>query len=85
MDMDETTSKPVDFAAWLRGRRAQLAQNQEVAAGKIGVSRDWLARWEAGKRLPTTIAHCEQIAAWAGVDAEDVLRRVRTAQSTTAA
>lgn len=62
------------FGAWLRGRRAERGQRQEVAAKACQVGRHTWQSWEADKTHPKRIKHLVAIAAWAHTDSQEVLR-----------
>jgi transcriptional regulator with XRE-family HTH domain len=62
------------FAAWLRGRRAQLGQRQEDACRAVGISRPTWVGWEKGTILPTKVADLHKLADWGDVETSDLLR-----------
>lgn len=65
--------REMTFGAWLRGRRAERGQRQEVAAKACRVGRHTWQSWEADKTHPKRIKHLTAIAQWAQLDPEVVL------------
>ncbi|WP_243031776.1 ImmA/IrrE family metallo-endopeptidase [Thermus altitudinis] len=57
----------------LRRRREELGLGQEEVAEALGVSRESLAQWERGERLPPTL-HLQGLAQIYGVDEKGLLR-----------
>ena len=60
------------FAVWLRETRGEKGETQDVASTAIGVHQVTYARWETGARAPR-LHLLRPIAAWAGVDAGELL------------
>lgn len=61
------------IAKLLRKRREELGFSQEEVAEALGVSRESLAQWERGERLPPTL-HLQGLTWIYGIDEEDLLR-----------
>lgn len=61
------------IATALRKRREELGFSQEEVAKALGVSRESLAQWERGERLPSTL-HLQWLTWIYGIDEKSLLR-----------
>lgn len=72
----------ITIDAWIRGRRAERDESQDVAAEALGVTVRTLGAWERGEP-PIKVEHLRALAAWGGCDAADLIAmipvRARTA------
>ena len=59
----------------LRAHRERCKMTQELVAGKIGVSRQAVSKWESGATEPST-SNLIKVARLYGIDPADLLREV---------
>lgn len=65
----------ITIDAWIRGRRAERDESQDVAAEALGVTVRTLGAWERGEP-PIKVEHLRALAAWGGCDAADLIAMI---------
>jgi HTH-type transcriptional regulator/antitoxin HipB len=61
---------PADWANILRDRRLDLGMTQAVLAEQVGMSRQWVVRFEGGHAGVATIDHLTRLVEALGLDVE---------------
>ena len=78
------TTDTLDFAAWLRGRRAEKAQKQTELAAVLGCSQQTIGQWEKGAAAPVKLVDVAALAEWGGVTVAELSDRILRGAATAA-